>query len=260
MKYLYTDNIYTLIYQHMFTKFTLDFQANLFERLANSVHFEDITNGRKGTILVDCKNNLIPIVRTTTIYQTPNQKFLQIHHDIINKIRKISDTDLQFNNALIEIYNSNYRSMKFHSDQSLDLNKNSYICLFSCYINPLTTGVRKLKIKNKTTDECSNVLLSHNSIVLFSTATNRQHLHKIVLESKSYDDLWLGITFRLSKTFIYFLNELPYFSSNNERLMLATDEQKKEFYKYRGLENLHVESSNPDINYTISVGDMLMIK
>ncbi len=32
--------------------------------------------------------------------------------------------------------------MKYHSDQSLDLNENFYICLFSCYNDPNTKDLK----------------------------------------------------------------------------------------------------------------------
>jgi hypothetical protein len=167
----------------MFNKFILDFPTNLFEQLSKSIGFEDINNGRKGANIIDYKNNLVPLVRTTTTYHIPNQKFLPIHYHIIDDIKKtFGHDDLEFNNALAEIYNSKYCNMGFHSDQALDLNENSYICIFSCYNDPTTKNLRKLKIKNKITNKCFDIVLNHNSIVIFSIDTNRKHLHKIVLE------------------------------------------------------------------------------
>ena len=73
--------------------------------------------------------------------------------------------------------------------------------------------------------------------------TNKKYLHKIILNNNNITgNLWLGITFRLSKTFIHFINELPYFSNGNQ-LTLANDEQKKEFYKYRQTENKLIEKT-----------------
>jgi len=156
----------------MFTKFILDFPTNLFNQLSNSTQFENVNSGRKGANLVDFKNNLIPLVRTTTVYHIPNQKFLPIHYDIIDSIKKSSNKDnLELNNALIEIYNSKYRNMGYHSDQSLDLSENSYICVFSCYSDPTTKDLRKLNVKNKINGECFDIVLEHNSVVMFSTDT-----------------------------------------------------------------------------------------
>ena len=133
----------------MFHKYQLDLIDNLFNELSKTTNFENITNGRDGAVLVN-NNNIIPLVRTTTKYNNPAQLFSQIHYDIIDKIKKITTiNNLEFNNALIEIYNNDYKSMGEHSDQALDLADNSYICLFSCYNNPLAKNIRTLKIKNK---------------------------------------------------------------------------------------------------------------
>src|SRR5579883_1763670 len=167
----------------MFTQFNLNFNNNLFEELSKSIEFEEITNGRMGANLILLKENkLIPLVRTTTAYQKPFQKFLPIHLDIIDKINKISNLDIKLNNALIEIYDSRYTNMGFHSDQSLDLESNSYICIFSCYSNPKSKLIRKLIVKNKESGLVTEYVLNHNSVIIFSIETNQKYLHKIVLE------------------------------------------------------------------------------
>lgn len=243
----------------MFNKYIIDFPDNLFGQLSKSVKFDNITSGRQGANLVDTKNNLIPLVRTTTNYTLPNQTFSPVHHDIINAIKKSSiSNNLEFNNALIEIYNSQYCNMGFHSDQALDLEHNSFICIFSCYNDPNTTNLRKLIIKNKNKPDTKTIVLDHNSIVIFSVDTNNKHLHKIILDDNSLPNAsWLGITFRQSNTFISFYNELPYFFPTNKILTLATIEQKKEFYKLRNQENLLTDFIYPEINYTLSGGDIL---
>lgn len=255
----------------MFTKLILDFPTNLFDELVNSTKFESITTARLGANLIDYKNNLIPLVRTTTNYNLPNQSFSPIHYNIIEKIStnykfdspevhtKSECSKLTFNNALIEIYSSGYRTMGFHSDQALDLELNSHICIFSCYNNPDTTNLRKLVVKNKDTLEINTIILDHNSVVIFSVDTNSKHLHKIILEDNNQPDTsWLGITFRQSKTLISFDNGVPYFFPTNTRLALATEFERKEFYKLRGQENASTDFVYPEINYTISNGDLLL--
>lgn len=129
----------------MFKKISIDYlNNNLFTELSESVNFETICKGRKGAILVNIKNNLIPIVRTTTKYKNTVQKFMKIHENIMEEIKKHGD--FKFNNAMIEIYDSDYSKMKFHSDQSLDLEKESYICIFSCYKDK-ESSIRTLEIK-----------------------------------------------------------------------------------------------------------------
>lgn len=248
----------------MFNKIILDLELNLFEQLLRSVEFENITQGRKGANLIDNRNELIPLIRTTTSYKKPNQKFIDIHYNLINQIKEVYHNylnKLEFNSALIEIYDSQYKNMKYHSDQATDLAHDSFICVYSCYSNPNTKQIRELCVKNKLTDESSNISMEHNSIITFSVETNKKHLHKIILDDHNIcsNDLWLGITFRFSKTFIQFRDEIPYFVNHNRKLLLANDIQKKEFYKYRSCENNNVEYVYPDMDYTISVGDLIPI-
>lgn len=245
----------------MFTQFNLDFSTNLFDELSNSIEFENIANGRMGANLFDLKeNNLIPLVRTTTVYKKPSQKFLLIHLSIIEKINKMSNFgNIKLNNALIEIYDSKYTNMKLHSDQSLDLEPNSYICIFSCYSNPESKSIRKLKVKEKNSGSIKEYILNHNSVTAFSLETNQKHLHKIILENndKSDKNKWLGITFRLSKTYINFINEVPYFYQTKTKLRLANDTEKKEFYKFRSEENQSIHFEYPFIEYTICHSDLI---
>lgn len=245
----------------MFTKFVIDNETNLFEELSKSTNFDNVTNGRKGANIVDYKNNLIPLVRTTSNYDKPVQKFLPIHYNIIKMIKRVSKIEnLELNNALIEIYDNQYRTMGFHSDQALDLAENSYICIFSCYDNFNNSfNLRKLKIKEKETNKCFEILMEHNSIIIFSTETNKKHLHRIVLETNRSNNKWLGITFRLSKTFIQFVNEIPYLYGTDKILRIANEEEKKQFRKYKGIENAQIGYDYPEIDYTISVGDMLQM-
>lgn len=243
----------------MFSKYIIDYQKNIFEELSTSVEFEDIVTGRKGTNLIDYKNTLIPIVRTTTNYTKPAQKFLPIHYDIIENIKKISNMEgLELNNALIEIYDHRYRKMKFHSDQALDITEDSYVCIFSCYDS--YSNLRKLKIKEKNTKKESEILLEHNSVIIFSTETNKNYLHKIILETNNTQNKWLGITFRLSKTYIQFINEVPYFYQSYKILRMANQNEIKKFRKLKSDENEKTDHNYSDIDYTLSVSDTLPIK
>lgn len=258
-----------------FYKFKLPLKNNLFNELSNSVDFEDVGKGREGNHLVNANEKEIPIVRTTTKYNQPAHNFSAIHHSLIDSIKDVVNNSneaefpsLSFNNALIEIYDHSYHKMKYHSDQCLDLDTDSYIALFSCYERPddLTENdLRKLKVKNKTTDEEFEFSLGNNSVILFSLATNTKFMHKIVLDSISNkqrlesDNRWLGVTFRKSKTFIKFKNDLPYFS-NGTSLKLADETQQKEFYQLRGQENKNIDFVYPELTYTLSISDTMMPK
>ncbi len=251
-----------------FIKITLPFEQNLFGELSTQINFENVGKGRLGNHLVKVDEEGVPIVRTTTQYNIPAHGFSLLHNAITDRIIDKLENSLlvNFNNALIEIYDSSYTKMKYHSDQCLDLAPNSFIGLFSCYETPneLTEqSIRKLKIKDKVTNEEFEISLTHNSFVLFSLSTNSKFFHKIVLEqvpkqkpSKS-ENKWLGITYRESKTFINFKNNLPYFNNGN-LLELANDEQKTTYYRLRGEENRSLDFIYPEINYTLSKADTII--
>lgn len=256
-----------------FYKITLDLKTDLFNELISAVDFESIAKGRIGNHLVNVGDNGIPIVRTTTKYNIPAHNFSANHHmivecinDTIGKNNLVGIPAQHFNNALIEVYDCNYSKMNYHSDQSLDLDNDSYIGLFSCYEKPdELTGqhIRKLKIKDKISNEEFESSLTHNSVMLFSLATNTKFLHKIVLDAASNskplvsDNKWLGITFRTSKTYIQFEDNSPHFS-NGKLLELANKEQETEFYRLRAEENRNLDFVYPDLTYTVNVGDMII--
>ncbi len=251
----------------MFKVFTIDYPSNIFELLSKANKFEKtITgDGRVGAILVEPKNETIPVIRTTTCYQNPVQSFASIHYDIINNIKiKSGIENLELNNAMIEIYDNQYRKMGWHTDQALDFAPNSYICIFSCYDNPNSKHVRKLKIQNKTTSESTEIIMFHNSVIIFSEETNKQFQHKIVLENVAPNEQpnthWLGITFRLSKTYIKFVNNIPYFVANNKMLTFATEEERHQFMIHKSKENSQVGYDYPEITFTISPSDLIQIE
>lgn len=226
----------------MFFKYVLSKKYNYLD-LIDGIIFEDMIKGRRGSILVNDINN-IPIVRSTTKYKNKVQKLIANHFELIKSIKKETKIeDLEFNNAMIELYTEEYSTMGFHSDQSLDLKEGSYICLFSCYND--IENLRTLRIKNKLTHEINDIILENNSIVIFSLDTNSKYLHKIILENNKEKSNWLGITFRLSKTF-----------SKEIKLKLADEKETKEFYKMRSNENLMTYFKYPLIDYTISPSDL----
>lgn len=253
-----------------FYKTNLSFEKNLFNELLNQIEFENVANGRIGNHLVKVSDSGIPIVRTTTKYNISAHTFSLTHNTIVDSINDSLEhlPSVNFNNALIEVYDSSYTKMKYHSDQCLDLVANSYIGLFSCYEKPneLTEqSIRKLKIKDKITNKEFEISLTHNSFILFSLSANSRFFHKIVLEQVpkqkplQSENKWLGITLRESKTFILFKNNLAYLE-NGKLLELATDDQQKEYFKLRGEENKSMNFIYPQIDYTLSKADTLIPK
>jgi hypothetical protein len=240
----------------MFTLGSLD-NLNVFDELVGSTKFEVSGRGRQGAILADYRDGLIPIIRTTTEYTQPIQPFNHIHYNIIDLIQKKLIHNIKVNNAMAEIYDSRYRKMGFHTDQALDLDDDSYICLFSCYENNSTdiADMRTLQVKNKTDDNSFSIPMRNNSFIIFDKKTNGNHVHKIILDSTSSKNRWCGITFRLSKTFVKFVDDVPYI--NDVELTMVTDEQKINFRKCKGAENSEVDYHYPEINYTISASDLM---
>lgn len=253
-----------------FYKITLDLETGLFNELSGATDFETIAKGRIGNHLVNVNEKGVPIVRTTTKYNIPANNFCAIHHMLIERINATVEgiPALTFNNALIEVYDASYYKMNYHSDQSLDLADDSYIGLFSCYERPdeLTEQqTRKLKIRDKAGDDEFEYSLTHNSVMLFSVATNTKWLHKIVLDQApnskllAADNKWLGITFRTSKTYLQFKDGIPYFA-NGKPLELANKDQEAEFYKLRGQENRSIDFVYPELGYTLNAADRMVPK
>ncbi|HAA14725.1 MAG TPA: hypothetical protein DCE41_24765 [Cytophagales bacterium] len=249
-----------------FHKVELPIAGTLFDELFHSVTFATTGKGRLGNHLVGEDARGVPLVRTTTAYDLPAHYFGASHRRIVEAFNDtFQGAPLHVNHALIEVYDQQYTKMKYHSDQCLDVAPDSYIALFSCYEKPDTlnrAAMRKLKIRNKVTEEESEVLLTHHSVILFSVTTNAQFQHKIVLEpvrgAKPADteNRWLGITFRQSATFVQFRDGLPYFADGTP-LTLATDEQRKAFFRLRGEENRSLNYTYPPLTYSISPADVI---
>lgn len=250
-----------------FRKISLDTERNPFSELAGSVVFETLGKGRQGAILVKRQQQRVPIVRTTTRYQNAAQDFQASHCALIEKIQSgFADlAPLNFNNALVEIYDSRYRKMGFHSDQSLDLADSSHIALASFYEREdlPKSAMRVLKIKHKATGEQSELRMEPRSVILFSLECNAEHVHKIVLnstKSKSNEETrWLGLTFRLSKTWVEFIDQRPVLQPAKLPLRLATTAEWREFLRRKGAENRDVNHRNAPLDFCLSPSDLLPV-
>jgi hypothetical protein len=238
--------------------------APTFDSIKCSAQLEPLGPGRLGVVVTDAKDNIVPLVRTTTKF-AQNQPMTDLHHRLIKNVHDVSgEAVLNWNNALLEVYNDTYRTMKFHTDQSLDLVKPSLIGLCSFYNTPEPTHKRVLRVKNKRTEKVVDIVLEHQSVVLFSTDANANHVHQIICQHSTEplrftDEEWLGLTFRQSGTFVFFQNNQPHIMNNNRLLTLTTPEEARSFYYYKKLENQMVDYQYPLIHYTISPADMLPI-
>ncbi|MGQ4727276.1 alpha-ketoglutarate-dependent dioxygenase AlkB [Streptomyces sp. Ju416(a)] len=237
---------------------------SLFAELSASAHLEAAGKGRRGAVLtrVDATGG-VPLVRTTTRYSTPAQRFRPVHERLAQRIQERSGLPTGFNNALFESYTNAYRTMGAHSDQALDLADDSHIAVFSCYRNPEAGSPRKLVFASKDAEgETFEIPLTHNSVVTFSVASNRRLKHKIVLDApgQTEENEWLGLTFRTSKTPVRFHDDGHACLPQGARLALADDEQRSEFYRLRRRENQEADFAYPPLThmtYTISESDLM---
>lgn len=234
--------------------------APTFQQLTENVVFEQIVKGRLCANIVT-NTNIVPIVRTTTIYANSAKQFQPHHFSLVESIKQVIGNDgTDFNNAMVEIYDNDYKTMRYHTDQAIDLADDSIICLFTCYENPPEKeDIRELLTNNKTTHEKQTFPLLNNSIITFSKQTNSQHVHKIHLDMVKTTNRWLGITFRKSKTFVHFVDEIPYFYGTKEQLTLANQEQRREFIRCKSLENKTTDFDWNTVSFcfTMSPHDLL---
>ncbi|MFF7446696.1 MULTISPECIES: alpha-ketoglutarate-dependent dioxygenase AlkB [unclassified Streptomyces] len=233
---------------------------NPFTELFASVRWEDVGKGRRGAVLTKSDEaGGVPLVRTTTRYRNPAQRFGTVHERLARQVQEHAALPVAFNNALIECYTSAYTTMGSHSDQALDLADGSFIAVFSCYERPEVGLPRQLIIESKGSGgERYEIPLAHNTVVAFSLDTNRRFRHKIVWDgsARAADNQWLGVTFRTSKTLVRFDDgqvQLP----QGARLVVADEEQRREFYRLRRRENEETDFVYPPLTYTVSESDLL---
>jgi len=236
-------------------------EDDVFDEINQAVVFEDVCKGRKGAICID-RNNLdhVPLVRSTTAFVNPAQAFVPIINRIIDEIQKHVNYRLHFNNALVELYTQDYKTMGEHTDQMQDLEDESFIALFSCY-KRTNANKRMLTVRKKNHDQPPmEIDLTNNSVVIFSTNANKTHKHKIYLPTgHQHTSDWIGVTLRLSKTFLCFTHNVPYFAYTNVPLRLAKDEEKETIYHLRREENNNEDGATyPFLEYTLSPGDLLL--
>jgi hypothetical protein len=127
--------------------------------------------------------------------------------------------------------------------------------LFSVYEDLEEKNPKILRIKEKSTGNISELKMDHNSIIIFSTETNAKYLHKIVSNiEKKTKSRWLGITFRLSRTFVEYRENEPYFIDTDERMLIATENERKKFYNHKSSENTQIGYEYPyeNVRYTLS--------
>jgi len=68
---------------------------------------------------------------------------------------------------------------------------------------------------------------------------------------------WIGVTFRLAKTYLQFRKGVPYLVPADIPLRVATDKEKHAFFRAKGQQNANDGYEAPVIDYTLSIGDTL---
>ncbi len=243
-----------------FRVYDLGGAAPSFGELAGSVRWEELGKGRRGAVLAQPDEARgVPLVRTTTRYQTPAQPLGAVHARLARLVERAASLGVGFNHALIERYERGYASMGAHSDQALDLEDGSWIALVSCYEHPdRLQSMRKLVVEPKAAGgEPFEVVLGHQRVVVFSVGANGRFRHKIILDAppNAPENLWVGVTFRTSKTFLRLRGERAHLSDDTP-LTLADEAQQREFFQLRRRENQEIGFVYPRIGYTISESDL----
>lgn len=238
-----------------FRTYTLPLADDTFVQLERSARLEDLGEGRQGAVVVlPDPTRGTPIVRTTTRYSAPAQRFSPLHRWLAQQICTAASLPPGFNNALLERYTPAYTTMGAHSDQAQDLEDGTLIALFSCYRDP-TAPPRHLRVTSKEPHGGSfSIPLTHHSVVVFSLPTNRRFQHKIVLDRSTTD--WIGVTFRTSRRRLRLDGPQPRFE-DGAPLHLADDQERQELYRLRGRENRELDFTYPSLPYTLSESDLL---
>ncbi|MET9351010.1 hypothetical protein [Streptomyces termitum] len=233
---------------------------DLYAELAAAVRWEDVGRGRRGAVLTrPDATGAVPLVRTTTRYGTPAQRFRPVHERLARRVRAAAHLPADFDNALAERYTDAYATMGAHSDQAQDLAEGSYIAVFSCYENPDAPAGRKLLFEPKdTAGEPFELPLPHHGVVAFPLTANRLLRHRIVLDKRAgtEDNPWLGITFRTSRTRLRYVPGGPLLPDGT-RLVLADEDQRQELYALRRRENRETSFTYPPLPHTLSESDLL---
>jgi hypothetical protein len=242
-----------------FRSYPVRARGDLFAELSASARLEDLGRGRRGAVLVDPDDRRgVPIVRTTTAYTHPAQRFRPVHHALARRIRAAASLAVAFNNALLEVYTRAYATMGAHSDQALDLDDAGEIALFTCYERPGAAPSRRLVVESKQPDGPAFELpLVHGGVVVFSADTNRRFRHRIVLDpaADASGDVWLGLTFRTSKTWVRLADGRPVLADGTP-LTLADDAARRELLQLRRRENQEVDFEYPRVACTLSPSDL----
>lgn len=245
----------------LFRSFNLDAEPGLFLELMQAADLEAVGKGRQGAVLtLPDEQRGFPLVRTTSRYASPAQCWSATHGRLAEEVSSLASIENTFNNVLFEHYTNAYAKMGFHSDQALDLQPDTHIAILSTYATRPEAGTeRKLVVEPKGSGDSFELVMGHNSVIVFSVDVNRHFRHKIVLDKSSNppENEWLGLTFRTSNTLVTYSSEGVVLSDGTE-LTLGSDEEAREFFQLRGRENREPGFDYPPCTFTISPSDLMV--
>ena len=72
--------------------------------------------------------------------------------------------------------------------------------------------------------------------------------------------MWLGITFRMSKTFVHHVKNIPYLYPIYDILRISNEKEDRMFYRLRSQENKNIEFKYPKLDFTISKSDTMLLE
>lgn len=98
----------------MFNKYTVGERTSsefTFEAFVQATELETFPSGKQGAIIISPGTDCIPIIRTTAAYTLPSQDFKPIHNKLIATIQSRANQEFDFNNGMVEIYDSRHSKM-----------------------------------------------------------------------------------------------------------------------------------------------------
>lgn len=238
------------------------------------VQLEEVAKGRQGAVLLDPHpDGRLPLVRSTTRYTRRHQRVPAVVAEFACGVQAWLKSPKPFNNIMVEKYSSAYRTMGLHTDQALDLDPESLICLVTLYGEDGVEDGRELVVTDKEARDPAAVTwrvpLLHGTVVSFSVATNARHTHAIVAAraepaastAASPGRAWVGITLRTSRRALACPQDGQAELLPGVRLLLAEGKLARAYYCERARENRVVDFEfDPALDHlTISPSDVMAI-
>jgi alkylated DNA repair dioxygenase AlkB len=186
--------------------------TNQFNDFKNSINWKTMLhNGNDVPRLItqECiyeENGFVPIYRHPVDKQLSFEPFSEFTKQLAKQIETKLTLPYKLNHVLIQQYRSGSDFIGEHSDKTLDIEPNTSV------INYSMGATRYLTLKNKLDkSQTQNIALSHNSIFILGSETNKNFYHMIKRDKRpdiektfdelDFDGIRISYTFRSIKTF-----------------------------------------------------------